>query len=144
LSPVKPETIRGTSKDQLKQLFKTKYFFKFENSGGDFDFKMESILESVSKSLMRAYPSDMKDNQHLTGEQYFGVRHKQTAILPLGITKLDLARDYAAFLYMTPDKFPNIIAGIQSRIPGSYGIPTKAGNSNPLMLQLNFTDIRGN
>ncbi len=112
LTPVKPETIRGSSKDQLKQLFMTKYFYKFENSGGLFDFKMESILDSVAKALFKAYPEDMKDNQHFTDEQYFGVRHKQTAILSLGITKLDLARDYAAFLYMKPEKFSRIIAGI--------------------------------
>jgi len=54
---------------------------------------------------------------------------------------MDLARDFAGFLYLDPMLFQPMIDEIAEGLGVSFGAPVKATNSSSLMLQVLFVDL---
>ena len=70
------------------------------DSGGNFDADLARRLRRIAIKIFDSYLAEMINNQDLTDEQYFGNRLHCTSYLSLGMSKLDLEKDFAAFLYI--------------------------------------------
>jgi hypothetical protein len=71
---------------------------------------------------------------------YFGQRLKHLAFLQIGIINMDLAEDYVGFLWIPSCFELEIIKEILNTLKAKYGVPIRATNSSPLMLQALFID----